>query len=133
MNSQKNEKQFYSDLDGCLEIFYKWARRGFISGQIKEKYDTTRWYANFGIWGLHGIFYPRHSYYRWPAWTWNLNELSQKIMNYTGFMWLVIKWQKFSYASAYKECFKLYPEFKNHCIDYPEFIGDINQVKEFEG
>lgn len=123
--------EFSHQLSGCLEIFYKWAARGFILGQIKEKYDTTRWYATFSTWGIHTFFYSGHYYYRWPKWTWRLNEFSEKVMNYTGITYLIIQWQKYCYRQAYLECFKKYPEFKNHCINWTEIVG--NQTKEFEG
>lgn len=34
----------------CQNILYRWARLGRITGQIKEKYGTLRWYAHVGSW-----------------------------------------------------------------------------------
>ena len=91
--------EHYDKLSNCLNIFYKWSSRGLITGQIKEKYETTRWYVTFGVWGLHGVFYPKHIYYRWPKWTWKINELSQTIMEITGIMFLLYKSTDYSVNS----------------------------------
>lgn len=122
----------YDNINKSLDIFYKWAKRGFITGQIKEKYDSTRWYASFYIWGLHTFFFPGHYYYRWPKWTWELNEFSSKIMKYTGIEWLVLKWQIFCYRKAYHEVLTKYPDI-DHCIDHDTLLDPkiLKKYKEY--
>lgn len=116
-------EEHYKQLSECLNIFEKWARRGRIMGQIKEKYDTTRWYPYFGNLTVHDIFYPRYMYnqFKWD-WLWKLSCHSNSFFKYTGIEWIYVKWQIFCYKMAYKECFKKYPNFKDHCISYPELL-----------
>lgn len=118
----------YENINGCLEIFEKWATRGRIRGQIEDKYGSTRWYAYFGYLTIHDIFYPRHYYnqFKWK-WLWVLSCHSNPFFKYTGIEWLYIKWQIFCYRSAYAECFKKFPQFKNHAIDYSELLKGIKE------
>ena len=113
------------DTQVCMatHVLEKWARRGMISGQIKEKYGTTRWYAYFGNLNFHTLFYPRHMFnrfkYKW-MWTFDIYYGSQ-IFKYTGLNWLFVKWQVFCYRQAYKEVKRKYPKARN-CIDHKELL-----------
>jgi hypothetical protein len=119
----KNDKKLYSDICDSLDIFYKWASRGFIMGQIKDKYDTTRWYAHLsGGLSLHTLCYPRHYYNRFPKW---LNKIDryvfEPIFKYTGINIVFRKWQYFCYTQAYKEVLTKFPDVQ-HCINYTEIL-----------
>lgn len=111
--------------DTCLavDIISKWARRGMIMGQLKEKYNTTRWYAYIGNLHFHSILYPRHMYSRYKyKWMWRFDcKYGYAIFKYTGLNWLLTKWQIFCYKSAYKEIDKKYPNVRN-CIDHRELL-----------
>lgn len=124
----KNELEHYNQLCECLNILEKWARRGGISGQIKEKYDTTRWYPYFGHVTIHSLIYPRYIYnkFKWK-WLWKLSVYSNSFFVRTGIEWLVVKWQIFCYKQAYKECFKKYPNFRSHAISHTELLDDISR------
>lgn len=121
------QKEYDDQLVQALDIIHKWAKRGMICGQIKEKYDSTRWYASFGgfdgPWSLHDFFYPGHYYYRWPNWTRKLNRLTALFFKYTGLGKLIIKWQQYCYSQAYYEVLTNCPVV-DHCIDYKELVDD---------
>jgi hypothetical protein len=102
--------------DKCLQIFYKWAKRGRIVGQIKEKYHTTRWYAQLGpYFTWNDVFYPCHYYIKTPKWLRRLDFV------FLPFLPLIGKWRVYCYKNAYKECLKKYP-LARHAIDYKELI-----------
>jgi hypothetical protein len=111
------------DLCDSLDVFEKWASRGLISGQIKEKYNTTRWYAYLsGEFSLHNIFYPGHYYNRFPKWLRNLDRyVFMPIFKYTGINIIVRKWKYYCYTQAYKEVLTKYPDVQ-HCINYTEIL-----------
>lgn len=115
------KEEYNKQICDSLDIMYKWAKRGSIRGQIKDKYDSTRWYASFGgfeyPWSLHDFFYPGHYYYRWPSWTRKLNQLSALFFKYTGLGALIIKWQMYCYSKAYEEILQIAPDV-DHCIDH---------------
>lgn len=112
----------YKEINESLAIIEKWAVRGMIMGQTKEKYLSTRWYAYLGIdLDLNTIFYPRHMYYRFPRWTHPINNFSKYIFKYTGVQFLFVKWQVFCYRQAYHEILRKYPNV-DHCIDHEEIL-----------
>lgn len=119
------KREYKEQLKESLYVIYKWSKRGLIRGQIKEKYGSTRWYANFGgfhePWSLHDFFYPGYYYYQWPMWTWKLNELSALFFKYTGLGNLIIKWQMYCYSQAYYEVLTNFPVI-DHYIDHEELI-----------
>lgn len=119
----KNKWKIYKDISGSLEIFEKWAIRGLIAGQIKEKYDTTRWYAYFTCeLSLHDLIYPRHYFIRFPIWLYKLDCIIFKpFFRYTRISRLFTKWQFYCYSQAYKEVLTKYPDIL-HAIDHPELI-----------
>lgn len=109
----------YTEINASLAVFYKWARRGMIVGQIKEKYYTTRWYANLNSnFSLNDVFYPCHYYVRIPWW---LHRISSKVFKYTGVSWLIFKWRVYCYKQAYKEVLSKYPKVR-HCINFVELL-----------
>lgn len=108
----------YHDIENSLDIFYKWAKRGMIIGQIKEKYETTRWYAYLNSsFTLNDIFYPMHYYYRLPKWCRYIDDYFLTPV----FGRLVYKWRKYCYNKAYKEVLTKYPDIY-HCIDHPNVV-----------
>lgn len=112
----------YKDINESLDIIEKWADRGRIMGQTKEKYLSTRWYAYLGTeLGLNTIFYPRHMYYRFPKWTYPIDSAIKSIFKYTGIQYLFVKWQVFCYRQAYKEVLRKYPKV-DHSIDHEEIL-----------
>lgn len=119
------EVQEKLEYDTCkaVSILNKWAIRGMIMGQIKEKYNTTRWYAYIGNLNFHSILYPRHMYSRYKyKWMWRFDcKYGYSIFRYTGLNWILTKWQIFCYKSAYREVEKKYPNVKN-CIDHRELL-----------
>lgn len=119
---KKQERDIYDSLD----VFHKWASRGLIMGQIKEKYDTTRWYAYLsGDLCLHTIFYPGHYYNRFPKWLRKIDDnIVSLIFYYTGMTYLFRKWQYYCYTQAYKEVLTKYPDVQ-HCINYTEIIDPV--------
>lgn len=122
----KTRRELENDLYDSLWIFEKWAGRGLIMGQIKEKYDTTRWYAYLSTeLSLHKFLYPRHYYNQFPKW---LNKLDRyvfsPIFKYTGINIVFRKWQYFCYTQAYKEVLTKYPDVQ-HCINYTEIIDPM--------
>lgn len=105
----------YKKICDALDIFYKWSRRGMIMGQIKEKYDTTRWYAYLSTsFSLNDIFYPGHYYYRLPNWC---RYIDKYFLNPL-FGRLVGKWRVYCYRQAYLECANKLGPMPNHCIDH---------------
>lgn len=122
----KTRREIENDFCDSLDVFEKWASRGLIVGQIKEKYNTTRWYAYLSAeFSLHNIFYPRHYYNRFPTWLCNLDRyVFMPIFKYTGINIIVRKWKYFCYAQAYKEVLTKYPNVQ-HCINYTEIIDPI--------
>ena len=102
-------------LEQSCEVFYKWARRGLIVGQIKTKYDTTRWYAMLNNeFSVNDIFYPMHYYYKVPDWC-------RYIDRYFLTPILVYKWRVYCYRQAYIECGKKYGPLE-HCMDRDELF-----------
>jgi hypothetical protein len=107
-------------LELSCDIFYKWAKRGMIIGQIKTKYDTTRWYAYLNNeFSLNDIFYPMHIYYRLPNWCRYIDEYFLTPV----FGYLIYKWRCYCYRQAYLECARLYGPL-DHCMDRQELFTD---------
>lgn len=118
------------NLENSCTIFYKWAKRGKIVGQIKTKYDTTRWYANlYNTLSVNDFFYPMHYYYKVPDWCryidhYFLTPIFGKLMG---------KWRKFCYRQAYIECGKKFGPLE-HVMDWddlftPEELEKITTMK----
>jgi hypothetical protein len=108
------------NIGAALNIFYKWAKRGMIIGQIKEKWGDTRWYAHLTYdFSLNDIFYPMHYYYRLPKWC--------RFIDYyfltPVFGKLIGKWRVYCYRQAYLECAKKFGPL-DHCMDHEEVFTD---------
>jgi hypothetical protein len=109
----------YEDINKSLDIFYKWAKRGMTCGQIKEKYFTTRWYANLNDnLSLNNIFYPMYIYYQLPDWC---RKVDKYFLNPV-FGKLAGKWRIYCYRKAYHFVLKNYPNI-SHGIDHPELLN----------
>ena len=123
LEEYEKQEQLENDTCAAVSIIDKWARRGMIMGQVKEKYNTTRWYAYIGNLNFHSILYPRHIYSRYKYnWMWEFDcNYGYAIFKYTGLNWLLTKWQIFCYRQAYKEIQKKYPNVRN-CIDHTELL-----------
>lgn len=119
----------YKKISSSLDIFYKWSKRGMIQGQIKEKYDTTRWYAFIvSDFSFNDVFYPGHIYYRLPNWVRRVDEHFLTPV----FGGLVYKWRQFCYRRAYLECAKKLGPMTNHCIDHEQFFTE-EELKKIKG
>lgn len=118
-----NKKQMYSDINHTLEIFHRWAKRGLIMGQIKEKYNSSRWYAYLGtLLSLHILIYPGYYFNQFPKWLQKLDtNFFIPFFKYSGISYLFGKWQFFCYKQAYKEVLTKYPHL-DHCIDHQELV-----------
>ena len=115
----------YKKLNDACDIFYKWAHRGHIKGQIKEKYDTTRWYAHLteDQWPIHSTFKPIHMYYYWPKWMMKIDNFFGRYIVNPIFGKLIVKWKIYCYRQAYLECArKLGP--LDHCIDHDDLFTE---------
>lgn len=113
-----DQKQLNNDINDSLNIFHKWANRGMIVGQIKEKYYTTRWHARLNTgFSLNDIFYPCHYYYRLPNWCRYIDDYLLTPV----FGVLVCKWRVYCYRQAYHLVLTKYPNV-DHCIDYDEVL-----------
>lgn len=117
-------------ISDCLNIFDKWSKRGAITGQIKDKYGTTRWYAYLGTEiSLNTVFYPKHIFNRMPKWTYRFDRfIFQPVANFL-FGRIFTKWQIFCYKQAYKECYRKYPMYDFHCVDHHELVDQYIPVK----
>lgn len=110
-------------LDQSLDIIFKWARRGMITGQIKDKFSSTRWYAEFTYdLSLHSLLYPRRYYNRFPEW---LNTLDHyffiPLFKYSRVNKLFNKWQIYCYKQCYYELQHKFPDIQ-HAIDHQELL-----------
>lgn len=118
---------YYKELSASIRIFYKWARIGRIRGQIKEKYESTRWYADFSDLSLHQLLYYNHYYIRFPLWLRKIDDnIFTPAFKYTGLNYLFNKWQVFCYKQAYKRVLTLYPHL-DHCIDHDELVKEYKK------
>lgn len=112
-------------LNDCCDIVYRWSKRGFITGQIKEKYGTLRWYAMFGHLSLHSLCYPGYVYSQFPDWLWKLdcNYIAPVLRFF--FERLFVWWQLKCYNWAYQACLKKHPHIRTEILssaDHPELI-----------
>ena len=123
---------YWDDLSKACAIIRFWCFKiGRFGGQIKEKYGTLRFYANFHY-QLHDLFYPGHYYIRWGNF---LNRLDLTITQgklaclYQPFIGAPIRvYQRFIYRFAYKRALSAFPHIREEilcCADYPELLKDL--------
>lgn len=114
----------YQKLGEACDIFYKWAYRGRISGQIKEKYGTIRWYAYLNSkFSLNDIFYPCHMYYRFPLWVRKIDDFVFTYFINPLFGKLIYKYRVYCYRQGYLECVaKLGP--LPHSMDHDDLFTE---------
>lgn len=106
------DHRYYSKINGVISLFYKYAKRGLISGDMKEKYGTIRWYAEIRpIRRLHDITKRGHYYYRYGADDKPfMNFLDNLSMSYLRpFTRLIYQYQKFMYGYAYRQAIRKFP------------------------
>ena len=87
--------------------------------QYKEKYGTVRVYCYFGEVSLHGLIWPGYICKRpfWPKWAWMLDiYFWPKFFRYTGFSWVLFKWQKWVYRTSYIRAVKRWPHLKQEIL-----------------
>lgn len=113
------------------DIFYKWAKRGSIIGQIKDKYGTTRWYAYLCVsgWPIHSIMYPMYMFYQLPKWLYPIDCFLGRYIVNPIFGKLIVKWKVFCYRQAYLECAKKFgplPHSIDHYILFTE--EELNRI-----
>jgi len=124
----------WKGIDDCCTILWDTARRwGRLGGQIKEKFGTVRFYANFGRLSLHTLLLPGYFHSGWfPNWLWNLDQRAiGPAMQWAlekPFVW----WQKKVYNYAYQKCMKKHPHLRAELLcgaDYPELIKGATRTE----
>jgi hypothetical protein len=137
---------YFNDVEqAAQEIKEFCVRWGRLGGQAKEKYGTVRFYAKFGVRGLHSLTHPGWAGYAWyPRWLIIADiYYFPKLFKWTGITWFFSKWQPFIYSTAYKRALKKYPHIQKEIIsqaDYHELIkghtrkvGNKLHVLDLEG
>lgn len=115
-------------LTDCEDIMWRYGTRiGRVGGQIKEKYGTLRYYAHFGNFDMHNLFYPGYVYVKLPRWFHYYFEekFLKPIYKWSGLNWLFSKWQVFWYSFAYNKACKKHPHIVNEILgtaDHPQLI-----------
>lgn len=105
------------------------SRRFRIGGQIKEKFGTLRFYANFHSM-IHDLIWPGYVYNQYPyKWMWSLDlEITNGRRSYI-YYWLVQRWvltvQFWGYRFCYKKLVKEFPEIRE------EILFGADYYKEF--
>lgn len=122
----------WKGLQGAINILSKWAARGMIMGQIKEKYGSARWYAYFGRLSLHTLVYPRFMYRQFPKWLWalDINYIAPVLQFFFGK--LFVKYQIWAYNKGYQEALKTYPHLRAEILcsaDNPELIKGATRIE----
>lgn len=131
----------YKHVNTTLNIFYKWAKIGLISGQIKEKYGSIRWYTHISpVESLHGVLKAGHVYYRWcplkhPVKDF-LNNCSKYIFYLTPVRYITYKYKILIYNIAYRLALKASPGYEKEILsscDWPEFIWGYEKIRDKYG
>lgn len=137
MDHDWSEKSFdWEGLTDCCNIIQdtcvRWGRLG---GQVKEKYGTLRFYAQFANLSLHGLLLPGYYHYGWfPKWLIRLDmDVITPILNkipglQKAFFW----WQKKVYSYAYWKAMKKHRHLREEileCADYPEYIKGVWRIE----
>lgn len=116
------------------DLYFICTRLGRIGGQIKEKYGTLRFYANFDDLSLHTLLWPGYVYLRIPH---GMNRGSELLCKYTGLSYLFTLYQKLMYKLGYRYILAKYPHLRleiGAVADYPElFAHKIVITKDAEG
>lgn len=113
-------------INNCIVDMWWWSRKiGRMGGDIKEKYGTVRFYAQFGYLSLHSLIYPGYAYSQFPKWLWRLDcRYIRPVLQF--FFERLFSWyhRKF-YSWLYHRMIKKYPQIEAEILsdsDYPEFI-----------
>lgn len=136
MHSWGDDFKYFNDVErAAVEIKQFCVKWGRLGGQAKEKYGTARFYAWFGVHGLHNITHPGSAGYAWyPKWLIHCDLFYfPTLFKWAGITWFFSKWQPFIYSLAYKRALKKYPHIREEIIsgaDYPELIKEANDGKE---
>lgn len=100
----------------------RWA---YLGGQVKEKYGTVRFYANFGHLNLHCLFFPGYVYCQFPDWLWHLDcKYIGPFMRFF-FEKAFVKWQSYIYGKAYLNACRKWPHLQEEILcsaDYIELV-----------
>lgn len=125
-------------LDSAITDLHFFATRiGRLGGQMKEKYGTLRFYAQFSSLTLHNLIYPSYVYSQFPKWLWIFDlRVVYQITRYTGLTLVFQAWQRFWYKFGYRYILKKYPHIRKEIgqgADYPElFAYRIVEVINFK-
>lgn len=123
----------WKGLHGAIDILAKWARRGLIMGQIKEKYGTARWYAYIGGLSLHTLIYPRYIYSQFPKWLWKLDIKYIKPVLQFFFEKAFRKYQMWAYNKGYQEAMKTYPHLRAEILCSADHLELIKGAARLDG
>ncbi len=136
MHSWGDGFKYFNDVEqAAQEIREFCVRWGRLGGQAKEKYGTVRFYAWFGVRGIHNLTHPGWAHYAWYS-KWLITcdlYYFPTLFKWTGISWFFSKWQPFIYGVAYSRAIKKYPHIKREIIsgaDYPELIKEAKDGKE---
>jgi len=117
----------YKSLNEAMNCLYFYCVRiGRIGGQLKEKYDSIRFYAEFGPLSLHNLIYPGDHYRQFGPRLYKLDERLEVVFKYTGLNMLFVLWQKFWYRAGYRIALRRYPHIRREIAssaDYPELFA----------
>jgi len=119
---------YWDDLDEAARFISDYCSRwGRFGGQAKEKFGTLRFYALFHH-NLHDLIWPGYVFTQWtPALAplrW-LDDYVYRLGVCNPLRSLVIRWQTFVYARAYRLALKRWPHLRREilcCADYPEYL-----------
>ena len=126
----------WKGLNDCQDIMYKYGwKYGRLGGQIKEKYGTLRYYANFGWFSLHTLIYPGYCYCQFPKWLWHLDHSKPMRFLYKFLERPFFMWQKYWYNKAYQVALKKHPHLRAEILssaDHLELIKGPTRTEEDE-
>ncbi len=135
MHGWNDEEVDWKGIDDAYNIIGDTCRRyARLGGQVKEKFGTIRFYAQFGNLSLHGLIYPGYHYIRFPDW---LYKLDTKVISpcLRFFLERIFRWwQAKVYNYAYQKALKKYPHLYEEitcCADYIELIKGCKQKLSF--
>lgn len=122
-----SDANVYNAMGDCTNILYDtcttWGRLG---GQLKEKYGTLRFYANFSPLNLHTLIYPAYYYIQFPKWLADLDyKVIGPVLNFF-FGTLFYKYRVFMYRRGYKKCLEKYPQYREEILDCADFSEYLN-------
>lgn len=134
MHDWSDDKVDWKGINDCTNILYKYATKiGRIGGQIKEKFGTIRFYANFGGLSISTLLYPGYYNIPLPSWLYSLDlyYIAPVMRFFLGRLFFM--WQKYWYNKAYQKCMEKYPHLRAEILssaDFIEFVKGASRKEE---